>query len=100
MLFSQDPSTFPQQPGVTWAQTSYKDKAELVQLFKGADVVLNFISPTNDPGSEVSIRVIDAVVEAGVRRYAPSEWAMYVYGWNCVKMTRRGQKKKEKINRH
>lgn len=61
---------------MTWAQTSYKDKAELVTLFKGADVVLNFIVLNGDPGNEVSIRIIDAVVEAGVPRYAPSEWAM------------------------
>lgn len=75
-LARRDPSSFPQQEGVTWAQTSFKDKAELVGLFKGADVVLNFIVLNGDPGNEVSIRIIDAVVEAGVKRYAPSEWAM------------------------
>ncbi|CAK7209776.1 hypothetical protein SBRCBS47491_000555 [Sporothrix bragantina] len=75
-LARKDPSQFPQFPGVTWAQVSYQDKAELVSQFKGADVVLNFIVLNGDPGNEVSIRIIDAVVEAGVPRYAPSEWAM------------------------
>ncbi|KIH87877.1 hypothetical protein SPBR_05111 [Sporothrix brasiliensis 5110] len=75
-LVRRDPSSFPQQPGVTWAQTSFKDKDELVRLFRGADAVLNFIVLNSDPGNEVAIRVIDAVVEAGVPRYAPSEWAM------------------------
>ncbi|CAK7199670.1 hypothetical protein SEUCBS139899_002353 [Sporothrix eucalyptigena] len=75
-LARKEPSQFPQFPGVTWKQTSYQDRAELVELFKGADVVLNFIVLNGDPGNEVSIRIIDAVVEAGVPRYAPSEWAM------------------------
>ena len=57
-------------------QTTYKDKEELVLLFKDVEVVLNFIVVANDPGNEVSILLIDAAVQAGVKRFAPSEWAM------------------------
>lgn len=72
----QDPAQFPQQPGVEWVQTTFKDKTQLVNLFKDVEVVLNFVVVSNDPGNEVSIGLIDAAVEAGVKRFAPSEWAM------------------------
>lgn len=72
----QDPTNFPQQPNLNWVQTSFEDKAQLVRLFKDVEVVLNFIVVANDPGSEVSKLLIDAAVEAGVKRFAPSEWAM------------------------
>ena len=73
---AQNPALFPSQQGVTWVQTSFKDKAELVKLFEGVEVVLNFIVVNNDPGNEVSTLLVDAAVEAGVKRFAPSEWAM------------------------
>lgn len=73
---TQDPSLFPQQRGVQWVQTTFKDKAQLVKLFSDVEVVLNFIVVNNDPDSEVATLLIDAAVEAGVRRFAPSEWAM------------------------
>ncbi|KAF5584029.1 2'-hydroxyisoflavone reductase [Fusarium subglutinans] len=57
-LVRKDPSTFPELPGVTWAKTDYENKSELVDLFRG-----------------VETRLIDAAVEAGVKRFAPSEWA-------------------------
>lgn len=74
--FGQDPAQFPQQPGVTWARVSFEDKAELVEQFQGVDVVLNFIVVNNDPENTVGRLLVDAAVEAGVRRFAPSEWAM------------------------
>jgi hypothetical protein len=76
ILHEKDPASFPQQPGVRWVQTSFNDKKELVTLFKDVEVVLNFIVVSNDPGSEVSRLLIDAAVGAGVKRFAPSEWAM------------------------
>ncbi|EPE05567.1 hypothetical protein F503_02306 [Ophiostoma piceae UAMH 11346] len=75
-LVRKDPSGFPQQANVTWVRTDYQDKAELVKLFRGVSAVLNFIVVNNDPDSAVSKRLIDAAVEAGVHRFAPSEWAM------------------------
>ncbi|KAF7561268.1 hypothetical protein G7046_g2886 [Stylonectria norvegica] len=75
-LCRKDPAQFPSQPGVTWVQTSYKDKAELVKIFTGVEVVLNFIVVNNDPGNVVSTLLVDAAIEAGVKRFAPSEWGM------------------------
>jgi hypothetical protein len=56
-------------------QTTYQDKYELVQLLKGVHTVLCFFTVHLDPGSETQKRLIDAAVEAGVKRYAPAEWA-------------------------
>ncbi|KAJ9130776.1 2-hydroxyisoflavone reductase [Pleurostoma richardsiae] len=75
-LCRKDPAQFPQQRGVNWVQTSFKDKTQLVNLFSDVEVVLNFIVVSNDPGSVVSKLLVDAAVEAGVKRFAPSEWAM------------------------
>lgn len=59
-------------------QTSYGDEAELVNLFEGVETVLCFFAVLNDPGNVVQKRIIDASVKAGVKRYAPAEWATYV----------------------
>lgn len=72
----QDPSTFPKIPGVQWVQTTYQDKDELVQLFRGVEVVLSFILAHNDPGNASANSLLDAAIEAGVKRFVPSEWAM------------------------
>ncbi|KAF4460225.1 2`-hydroxyisoflavone reductase [Fusarium albosuccineum] len=75
-LVRKDPSTFPSLPGVTWVQTNYEDKAELVKLLSGIHTVLCFIAVHLDPGNESQKRIIDAAIEAGVKRYAPSEWSV------------------------
>ncbi|KAK0389905.1 hypothetical protein NLU13_3478 [Sarocladium strictum] len=75
-LVRRDPSQFPQQPGVEWVQVSFQDKTELVSQLQGAEVVLNFIVVNDDPTNTVGKLLIDASIEAGVRRFAPSEWAM------------------------
>jgi hypothetical protein len=59
-------------------QTSYEDEAELVNLFEGVETVLCFFAVLNDPGNVVQKRIIDASIKAGVKRYAPAEWATYV----------------------
>lgn len=56
-------------------QTTYEDKAELVRLFKGVETVLSFSPVHLDVGNVAQKRLIDAAVEAGVKRFAPSEWA-------------------------
>lgn len=57
-------------------QTTFQDKAELAKLFKGVEVVLSFIVTNNDPGNVSANNLLDAAIEAGVKRFAPSEWAM------------------------
>lgn len=74
----KDTSEFPQQPNVKWVTVSYTDTAELVKAFQGVEVVLNFIVVNTDPENKIGKLIVDASVEAGVKRFAPSEWAMLV----------------------
>ncbi|KAH7029800.1 uncharacterized protein B0I36DRAFT_135365 [Microdochium trichocladiopsis] len=74
-LVRSDINNYPSLPRVTWAQTTYEDKAELAELFRGAIAVLSFVGVL-DPEAQLEKRLVDAAVEAGVPRFAPSEWAM------------------------
>lgn len=71
----QDPSQYPPRAGVRWVQANYQDKAELAQLLKGIHTVLSFIAAHLDPENQAQKNLIDASVEAGVTRFAPSEWS-------------------------
>ncbi|KAI2615531.1 NAD(P)-binding protein [Hypoxylon sp. NC1633] len=73
-LVRKDPSQYPPQPNVKWVQTNY-EKGELVGLFHGVETVLCFFPVHLDAGNATQKRLIDAAVEAGVKRFAPSEWA-------------------------
>ncbi|KAK9770739.1 putative NmrA-like domain-containing protein [Seiridium cardinale] len=73
-----DVHELPSLPGLQWIQTSYQEKSELVQLFRGINTVLCFLTVHTDNENETQKRIIDAAVEAGVKRYAPSEWS----SWN------------------
>jgi uncharacterized protein YbjT (DUF2867 family) len=61
--------------GVTWIQTDYHDPAQVVEALAGVHTLLCFITPQSDPGNTSQKNLIDAAVKAGVKRYAPSEWA-------------------------
>ncbi|KAI9896771.1 hypothetical protein N3K66_007793 [Trichothecium roseum] len=74
-LVRKDPSAYRSLPGVTWVQTDYQDKAELVRLLQGVETVFSFFPVHFDKGNAIQKRLIDASVEAGVKRFAPSEWA-------------------------
>ncbi|TQN67873.1 Isoflavone reductase-like protein IRL, partial [Colletotrichum shisoi] len=74
-LVRKDPSSLPSFPGVTWVQTTYQDKADLVKVLNGTQTVISFIVAHTDPEAETAKRLIDASIEAGVQRFAPSEWA-------------------------
>ncbi|KAH6641240.1 hypothetical protein F5144DRAFT_618821 [Chaetomium tenue] len=62
-------------PGVTWVKTNYEDAKQLDEIMRGAHTVLSFITAHMDPGSVAQKGLIDAAVRAGVKRFAPSEWA-------------------------
>ncbi|KAF7931984.1 uncharacterized protein EAE97_009005 [Botrytis byssoidea] len=51
------------------------DKAALVHALEEVDTVLSFIITFNDPNNQSQTNLIDACIEAVVRRFAPSEWA-------------------------
>ncbi|KAI1483509.1 NAD(P)-binding protein [Daldinia eschscholtzii] len=74
-LVRNDTAQFPLLPGVEWVQTTYEDRSELVRLFKGVEAVICFLPVHLDKDNAIQKRLIDASIEAGVRRYAPSEWA-------------------------
>ncbi|RSL51287.1 hypothetical protein CEP54_011477 [Fusarium duplospermum] len=74
-LVRKDPSQFRSLAGVRWVQTDYQDKVELAQHLKGIHTVLSFIAAHLDPENQAQKNLIDASVEAGVTRFAPSEWS-------------------------
>ncbi|KAF5695373.1 hypothetical protein FDENT_456 [Fusarium denticulatum] len=62
--------------GVAWRQVDYNDKSALVDAVKGIDTVLSFLAMFDqNEALELHKKLIDAAIEAGVRRFAPSEWA-------------------------
>ncbi|KAI1461939.1 NAD(P)-binding protein [Annulohypoxylon moriforme] len=73
-LVRKNPTHYPPITGVKYVQTNY-DKGELVKILKGVETVICFFPVHLDPGNETQKRLIDASIEAGVKRFAPSEWA-------------------------
>ncbi|KAK0662035.1 hypothetical protein QBC41DRAFT_32826 [Cercophora samala] len=69
-LSSDNPLT-----NVTWVTTDYDDLNGLCKTLQGVDTVLSFIVTHSDPGNVAQKNLIDASVRAGVKRFAPSEWA-------------------------
>ncbi|KAK0732089.1 hypothetical protein B0H67DRAFT_566659 [Lasiosphaeris hirsuta] len=61
--------------GTTWVKVDYQDKQSLVEVLKGTHTVLSFVIVQQDAGNVSQINLIEASVEAGVTRFAPSEWA-------------------------
>ena len=66
------------QHGVNVVQVDYHDQASLTKHLQGVHTVLSFIVTAADPESREQKNLIDASVDAGVKRFAPSEWATYV----------------------
>ncbi|PYH88407.1 NAD(P)-binding protein [Aspergillus ellipticus CBS 707.79] len=63
------------RPEIRWTQVDYTDKAQLVRALTGVHTVLSFIVVAQDRGNASQRNLIDACVDAGVKRFAPSEWA-------------------------
>lgn len=74
-------SSLPSLPGTDWAQVDYSAKEGLTKTLRGVHTVMSFITPQTDPGSDAQKNLIDASISAGVKRFAPSEWATYVYAF-------------------
>ncbi|KAL4963602.1 uncharacterized protein BDV14DRAFT_201793 [Aspergillus stella-maris] len=64
-------------PDVTYTQANYDDHASMVTLLSGVHSVLCFISQP-----KVQIALIDACIEAGVKRYAPNGWAAHAFAYH------------------
>lgn len=63
-------------PRVGTIKVDYNDTASLINHLRGVDTVLSFIVSHLDPEGTAQKNLIDASIAAGVRRFAPSEWAM------------------------
>ncbi|KAJ5763788.1 NAD(P)-binding protein [Penicillium manginii] len=63
--------------GITQMKTTYEDQAQLVEVLQGVHTVLSFLVTPEDPASIAQKNLIDAAIQAGVKRFAPSEWAWY-----------------------
>ena len=61
---------------MSYKVVDYTDKPALVELLKGFDVVLSFLIAHLDVGNVTQKNLIHACIEAGVKRFAPSEWAV------------------------
>ncbi|KAF4535875.1 NmrA-like family protein [Lasiodiplodia theobromae] len=60
---------------VNYVTVDYENKTQLVEALRGVDVVLSFLADSNfDLVQRMQELLIDACVEAGVKRFAPSEW--------------------------
>jgi hypothetical protein len=61
---------------VAWRQVDYNDKSALVDAVKSIDTMLSFLAMFDqNEAPELHKKLIDAAIEAGVKRFAPSEWA-------------------------
>ncbi|KAF6818794.1 NmrA-like family protein, partial [Colletotrichum plurivorum] len=66
--------------GVTWAKIDYDDVQSLIETLRGVHTVLSLLAGPVHQGAasaqqDAQINLIDASVRAGVKRFAPSEWA-------------------------
>ena len=59
-------------PGVTPVIVDYNDKEQLTRTLRGVHTVLSFVG---GPNIDVQQNLIDSSIAAGVKRFAPSEWA-------------------------
>ncbi|EGR49695.1 uncharacterized protein TRIREDRAFT_59775 [Trichoderma reesei QM6a] len=63
------------QSRVSWLVADYADATRLVDILQGVHTVLSFIVVAQDKGNLSQRNLIDACVKAGVKRFAPSDWA-------------------------
>ncbi|KAI9931457.1 hypothetical protein ASPWEDRAFT_37741 [Aspergillus wentii DTO 134E9] len=71
VLTREQSSTAPS--GATTTKVDYNNHATLVDALKGQDVVVSAIAT---PATPEQIKIIDAAVEAGVKRFVPAEFGV------------------------
>ncbi|AEO58261.1 hypothetical protein MYCTH_2305464 [Thermothelomyces thermophilus ATCC 42464] len=62
--------------GTAWVKVDYQDKKGLVRALQGVHTVLSFNVLHTEADFAEQKNLIDAAIEAGVKRFAPSEWAV------------------------
>jgi hypothetical protein len=54
---------------------NYNDQSDLVEALRGTHTLLSFVQLLSDAESKSQKNLIDAAIVAGVKRFAPSEYA-------------------------
>lgn len=75
-IFTRREPTQPLTPGVSYKQIDYHDRAVLTAALQGFDVCLSFIVAHLDENCVMQKNLIHACIDAGVKRFAPSEWSI------------------------
>ncbi|KAJ0412961.1 NAD(P)-binding protein [Aspergillus carlsbadensis] len=67
----------PKEPaeGITWIKPNYDSVEQLTETLQGVHTLLSFVTEQEGAESPIQKRLIAAAVQAGVKRFAPSEWA-------------------------
>jgi hypothetical protein len=60
---------------VTWIKPDYDSVDQLTESLQGVHTLLSFVTEQDGSESPIQKRLITAAVQAGVKRFAPSEWA-------------------------
>jgi hypothetical protein len=63
-------------PGVSYKRVDYEDRASLTEALAGYDVCLSFLVAHLDKDCVTQKNLIHACIDAGVKRFGPSEWAI------------------------
>ncbi|KAF4949758.1 hypothetical protein FSARC_13405 [Fusarium sarcochroum] len=72
-LLSREPSNVKDLPsGVEVTKVDYSSKASIVEALRGHDVVINTLGAASNGNQEF---IIDASIDAGVKRYIPNDWS-------------------------
>ncbi|KAI9694550.1 MAG: hypothetical protein M1822_000166 [Bathelium mastoideum] len=61
-------------PDINWRTVNYNDKRDLAEALRGVHTVLSFIQVLSDANQIAQRNLIDAAINAGVKRFAPSEY--------------------------
>ncbi|KAI1210074.1 uncharacterized protein F4807DRAFT_459909 [Annulohypoxylon truncatum] len=68
------PTSTPIASGLHWQFVDYNNKKSLVEALRGTHTLLSFVQTLSDPDQKSQKNLIDACIEAGVKRFAPSEF--------------------------
>ncbi|KAF2809422.1 NmrA-like family protein-like protein, partial [Mytilinidion resinicola] len=63
-------------PSLRYVTADYTSRPSLVSTLRGQDVVLSFLVVHQDEDNIAQKNLIHACIEAGVKRFAPSEWGV------------------------
>lgn len=63
------------QQGTNSVRVDYNNMTDLTEHLRGVHTVLSFIVALEDTEGAIQKNLINACIAAGVKRFAPSEWA-------------------------